>query len=107
MRPKEPSFTIGIEEEYLLVDRDSRDLVVRMPATMLEQCEALAEGQQVKPEFLRSQIEVGTRVCSSIAEARQSLKVLRQAVVSVADTHGLAACMYTSVLTIRSCASIC
>ena len=85
-----PAFTVGIEEEYLLVDRTSRDLVVKMPRAMLEQCESLAEGQQVKPEFLRSQIEIGTRVCASVAEARTALKVLRRAVIEVADSHGLA-----------------
>jgi len=87
---KEPSFTIGIEEEYLLVDRESRDLVTTMPKAMLEQCGARADGQQVKPEFLRSQIEIGTRVCSNVAEVRESLRCLRRAVIEVADSHGLA-----------------
>ncbi|HEX6994230.1 MAG TPA: carboxylate-amine ligase [Gammaproteobacteria bacterium] len=87
---KEPSFTLGVEEEYLLVDRKTRDLVQTMPAPMLEQCAARIEGQQVKPEFMRSQIEIGTRICRSIAEVRDSLAVLRGAVVGVADEHGLA-----------------
>src|SRR5690606_28118179 len=87
---KEPSFTLGVEEEYLLVDRRTRDLVEKMPAPMLEQCEARIEGQQVKPEFMRSQIEIGTRICRSVAEVRDSLEVLRGAVVDVADEHGLA-----------------
>src|SRR5690606_15257883 len=60
---KEPSFTVGVEEEYLLVDRKTRGLVEKMPAPMLEQCAARIEGQQVKPEFMRSQIEIGTRIC--------------------------------------------
>ncbi|HEX6996871.1 MAG TPA: carboxylate-amine ligase [Gammaproteobacteria bacterium] len=85
-----PSFTIGIEEEYLLVDRQSRDLVGTMPASMIEECEARSEGQQVKPEFLRSQIEIGTRICGSVREARASLKPLRRAVAEVAAAHGLA-----------------
>ena len=62
---KEPSFTMGVEEEYLLVDKGTRDLVAKMPRAMLEQCAELAEGQQVKPEFLRSQIEIGTRICKN------------------------------------------
>ncbi|HEY8521808.1 MAG TPA: carboxylate-amine ligase [Gammaproteobacteria bacterium] len=85
-----PSFTIGIEEEYLLVDRESRDLVAKMPASLIEECAARIEDQQVKPEFLRSQIEIGTRICSSIREARASLKPLRRAVADVAAAHGLA-----------------
>jgi carboxylate-amine ligase len=87
---KRPSFTIGVEEEYLLVDRESRDLVKNMPRSMLHECEELAEGQQVKPEFLRSQIEIGTRICNDVGEVRESLKTLRRSVIAVADRHGLA-----------------
>ena len=88
MKLPEPSFSVGIEEEYLLVDRRSRDLVTDMPPTMLEDCEKLAEEQPVSRELLRSQIEVGTRVCHSLAEARAALKCLRRAVVQVAEGHG-------------------
>lgn len=87
---KAPSFTLGVEEEYLLVERASGNLVEQLPEQMLEQCEALAEGQQVKPEFLRSQIEIGTRICRSASEVRESLAVLRRAVIEVADRYGLA-----------------
>ena len=90
MKLPEPSFSVGIEEEYLLVDRRSRDLVTDMPPTMLEDCEKLAEEQPVSRELLRSQIEVGTRVCHNLAEARAALKCLRRAVVQVAEGHGLA-----------------
>ena len=86
----EPPFTLGIEEEYLIVDRDTRDLVTNLPASMLEECEARCEGQQVSPEMLRSQIEVGTRVCADLAEAGESLRLLRRTVIDVADSHGLA-----------------
>jgi carboxylate-amine ligase len=58
---KDPSFTIGIEEEYLLVDRASRDLVREMPAGLFEAA-SKALGDQVAREFLKSQIEVGTTV---------------------------------------------
>ena len=87
---REPSFTLGIEEEYLLVDPETRDLVPKMPASMLEECAARCEGQQVTPELLRAQIEVGTRVCADITEAREALGLLRRAVAEVADEHGLA-----------------
>ena len=89
MSRKEPSFTVGIEEEYLLVDRHSGDLIEQAPPTMLPECEKLLEGQ-VTPEFLQSQIEVGTRVCGSIAEARDDLTHLRKTVSQVASNHGLA-----------------
>ena len=87
---KAPSFTLGVEEEYLLVERESGELVEKLPEQMLEQCEALAEGQQVKPEFLRSQIEIGTRICENAGQVREALKVLRRAVIEVAGRHGLA-----------------
>lgn len=86
---KEPSFTVGIEEEYLLVDRETRDLANDPPATMLKECEYLCQGQ-VSPELLRSQIEVGTRPCSTLEEARWDLARLRRVVVQVAERHGLA-----------------
>lgn len=85
----EPSFTIGIEEEYFLVSRLSRDIVAEPPDGIMEECLGLLEGQ-VGPEFLRSQIEVGTRVCSTLAEARTDLARLRATVAEVAARHGLA-----------------
>lgn len=85
----EPPFTLGIEEEYLLVDRASGDLISEAPPTMLAECEALLEGQ-VTPEFLQSQIEVGTRVCESAADARAQLAHLRKTVSDVATHHKLA-----------------
>ncbi len=89
MTRSEPAFTIGIEEEYLLVDRASRDLVAEPPAGLLEECQARLEGQ-VSPEFLRSQIEVGTRVCASLGEARADLARLRRTVADVTAPQGLA-----------------
>src|SRR5690606_19806984 len=85
---KAPAFTLGVEEEYLVVDRTTRDLVEDLPATMLTQCKSRIDGQQVKPEFMRAQIEIGTRICNSLAEVRDSLTVLRGAVIDVADEHG-------------------
>ncbi|MBI3516810.1 MAG: carboxylate-amine ligase [Proteobacteria bacterium] len=85
----EPAFTVGIEEEYHLVDRATRDLASDPPAGLLDECKAELD-QQVSPEFLRTQIEVGTRVCTSLAEARADLARLRATVARVAGRHGLA-----------------
>ena len=92
MAIREPSFTLGIEEEYLLVDKDSRDLAQEPPPALLAKCqEALLDyGSQVSPEFLRSQIEVGTSVCHTIEEAREELIRLRTTVGTIADEFGLA-----------------
>jgi glutamate---cysteine ligase / carboxylate-amine ligase len=85
----EPTFTIGIEEEYLLVDRESGALIREAPPTMLDECKKLLEGQ-VTPEFFQSQIEVGTHVCHTIQDARNELARLRRAVSDVATAHDLA-----------------
>jgi carboxylate-amine ligase len=84
----EPEFTIGIEEEYLLVDRESLDLA-EAPEALMEDCRAELEGQ-VSPEFLQCQIEVGTRVCRTVGEARDDLRRLRAGVARHAARHGLA-----------------
>jgi carboxylate-amine ligase len=89
MTLKEPSFTIGIEEEYLLVDRTSRDLVSELPPQLFQDCEQ-ALGGQVAREFLKSQIEVETQVHSSVRAAGAELKALRQTVADFANKHGLA-----------------
>ena len=80
-------FTLGIEEEYLLVDRDSLDLAVAPPELMTA-CQGDLQGQ-VSPEFLQCQIEVGTRVCATIADAREDLKRLRACVSRHAAEHNL------------------
>ncbi len=84
----DPSFTVGIEEEYLLIDRKTRNLIAEAPPTMMSECEALLEGQ-VTPEFLQCQIEIGTRVCESLEGAREDLSRLRRTVSQVARGHGL------------------
>ena len=84
-----PSFTVGIEEEYLLVDRESRDLATNPPGEIMIECEAQL-GNRVTAEFMRSQIEVGTRVCNNIGEARGELQELRGTVAKVAGQYGLA-----------------
>lgn len=85
----EPSFTVGIEEEYLLVDRQSREAVTDPPPALLAGCEQrLAD--LVRPEFLTSQIEVGTRVCRTVGEAGRQLGQLRRQVAEVAGEYGLA-----------------
>ena len=86
---KDPSFTIGIEEEYLLVDRASRDLVREMPAGLFEAA-SKGLGDQVAREFLKSQIEVGTSVHRSPGAAGAELAELRRAVAQVAAQHDLA-----------------
>lgn len=85
----EPSFTIGLEEEYLLVDKETRDLVEDPPPELLGECERRLPGQ-VSPEFLRSQVEVATKICGSLGEARAQLALLRKTVAEIAGNYGMA-----------------
>jgi carboxylate-amine ligase len=84
----EPEFTIGVEEEYLLVDRDSLDLA-EAPPELMAACEAELEGQ-VAPEFLKCQIEIGSKPCRTVAEARDDLRRLRACVSRHAAEFNLA-----------------
>ena len=85
----EPQFTLGIEEEYLLVDKETRSLVIDPPKSLLSECKELL-GNQVTNELLRSQIEIGTKVCNNIKEAREDLAKLRKHVIEVTGQHGIA-----------------
>lgn len=87
-RNTEPEFSIGIEEEYLLVDQKSLDLAAA-PSAMMKACDKQLKGQ-VSPEFLQCQIEVGTKVCKNVDEARQNLAHLRKTIKTIANDHGLA-----------------
>tara|TARA_R110002110_G_scaffold55242_19_gene157889 strand:- start:4627 stop:5736 length:1110 start_codon:yes stop_codon:yes gene_type:complete len=81
-------FTIGIEEEYLLVDRDSLDLAAA-PDGLFEACQNDLQGQ-VSPEFLQCQIEIGTCVCETVGAAREDLRRLRATIARHAADHNLA-----------------
>lgn len=83
-----PQLTIGVEEEYLLVDKDTRALVVDPPDDLMEECERRL-GIQVSTELLRSQVEIGTKVCKNVAEVREELVYLRGNIKEVANRYGL------------------
>ena len=84
-----PSLTIGIEEEYLLVDRETRDLVQSPDPAFHKACQEDLGGQ-VTPEFLQCQIEVGSKPVQTPAEARADLAHLRATVSRHATEHGYA-----------------
>ena len=83
-----PHFHVGIEEEYLIVDRESRGLA-DPPQEMFDACTETL-GEKVAHEFMRSQLEVNTPPSKNIAEARGHLADLRRTVIDIADQHGLA-----------------
>jgi carboxylate-amine ligase len=85
----EPAFTIGIEEEYWLVDKTTRNLAADPPEDIVERCSAAACAD-VSPEFLRSQIEIGTTPCRTVGEAAAQLRSLRRTIADIAGEVGLA-----------------
>ena len=89
MHLPEPAFTLGVEEEYLLVDHETRDLVSDPPHELMEQC-VKRLGEQVSPELMRAQIEVGTPFCRSVSDVRDELRKLRGVVAEVSETFGFA-----------------
>jgi carboxylate-amine ligase len=88
MSLKQPTFTFGIEEEYHLVDLETRGFAAA-PAELMAKCEA-ALGKKVAPEFFRSQIEVGTSVCRDFAAGRRELAGLRKTIATIAGQYGMA-----------------
>ena len=83
-----PSFTIGIEEEYQTVDPETRDLRSHIHTEILPQGRLRME-ERVKAEMHQSVVEVGTRVCSCIAEAKIDLFDLRRQMIGLAQENGL------------------
>ena len=83
-----PVFNFGIEEEYFLVHRDTRDLVQKEQPHLMSALKA-ALGDQVANEFLCSQIEISTPVCHSAHQARSELARLRRTVIELAGEHRL------------------
>ena len=82
------AITLGVEEEFFLVDPESRDLVADPDEGIFEACERSGGPHKVVHEFLRSQIETNTRVCSSVADVREALSETRRLVVEAAEAHG-------------------
>ncbi len=85
----EPAFTLGVEEEYLLVDARTGDLASDPPESLVDECASIL-GEQVTNEFLRAQVEIGTKVCANISEIRTELRRLRRGVARACSRHGLA-----------------
>jgi len=82
-----PEFTIGIEEEYQLIDPETRELTSYVQEFLDEGRLVLQD--QIKPEFMQSQVEVGSRICHNIGEAREELYRLRREISDLAASHGL------------------
>jgi carboxylate-amine ligase len=79
-------FTVGVEEEYQIIDSETRELRSQQ-ARMLRSAQA-AVGDEVQPELYLSQIEIGTPVCRNLGEVRRELVRLRREVIAAAAREG-------------------
>jgi len=84
------NITLGVEEEFFLVDPESRDLIADPDPAIFETCERASGPHSVVHEFLRSQIETNTRVCANFIELRKALTETRRLVIDAARQHDVA-----------------
>src|SRR6266704_1907237 len=84
---KAPSLTIGIEEEYQIIDPQTREL--RSYITQILEEGKLLLLEQVKPELHQAMVEVGSHVCQTPAELRTELVRLRRTIMELAAKNGL------------------
>ena len=80
-------FTLGIEEEFQIVDPITRELKSHV-SEILDEGKLLL-GEQIKPEMIQSMIEVGTGVCANIQEAREDITKLRCIISGLANKKGM------------------
>jgi carboxylate-amine ligase len=84
-----PSYTLGIEEELMIVDSETLELTNSIEGLLQDLADTDTEGE-VKPELMESVCEIATTPCTTAAEAGGQLDALRRTVRSVADGRGLA-----------------
>src|SRR2546422_2952757 len=83
-----PTFTIGIEEEYQTVDPVTRDLRSHIHAEIIEKGKLILQ-ERVKAEMHASVVEVGTSVCDNIKDCKEEVRKLRRDMVTLAKENGL------------------
>ena len=89
--PNPDWFTLGVEEEYLLIDRHSKALVVDPPESIFAMARReVGSKVQVTHEMMRSQIEVATRKHHNVADVRADLLHGRRSIAAVAQAFGVA-----------------
>jgi glutamate---cysteine ligase / carboxylate-amine ligase len=84
-----PAFTIGIEEELMIVDRDTLDLASSIEG-VLEDVQGIEQQGEVKPELMESVCEIATAPCRDTREAGEQLRSLRRLVRQAAEGRELA-----------------
>ncbi|MCB9007553.1 MAG: carboxylate-amine ligase [Ardenticatenaceae bacterium] len=84
-----PPLTMGIEEEYQIIDPKSRNLHAYI-SEFLSQDQQREVRLNLMPELMQSQVEVGSNVCQNIGDVRREVVRLRRAVCQLADENGVA-----------------
>lgn len=85
------TITLGVEEEFFLIDPESMALVADPDPALFETCAARQGEHKVVHEFLRSQIETNSRVCASVNEVRTALRETRKLLMAACEQHNIAA----------------
>lgn len=83
-----PPLTLGIEEEYQIIDPKTRNLYSYI-SELLIQDEQRPVSLNIMPELMQSQVEVGSHVCRNVKEIRQEVIRMRREVLSLAEVNGL------------------
>jgi carboxylate-amine ligase len=78
--------TVGIEEEYQIIDPQTRELTSYVQQFLHE---GRVRGTAIQQEFMQSQVEIGTRICKTMHEAHDEIRHLRSTLVDIADNAGV------------------
>lgn len=81
------NFTLGIEEEYMVVDPESRELKSHQQKIVTEGQKVIKD--KVKAEMHQAVVEVGTDICANIDEAFKDVAILRKTISGIANDLGL------------------
>ncbi|HOA24732.1 MAG TPA: carboxylate-amine ligase [Aggregatilineales bacterium] len=81
-----PPLDIGIEEEYQIIDPQTRELTSYVQQFLNV---GRVRGRRIQQEFMQSQVEIGTRVCKNIDEAREEIRHMRRTMLEIADSAGV------------------
>ena len=85
-------FTIGVEEEYQIIEPKTKELCGKAEQIINHVRDNLKPENKdvIQPEMYRSQVEIATVVCQSLSQVRQELTRCRQAVIEAAEISGKA-----------------
>src|SRR5438552_13996123 len=87
MSAKDHTFTLGVEEEFQIIDPETRELRSHIQQILADGKMLLKE--HVKPEMHQSVVELGTEICADAAAARQQVIQLRSELATIAESEGL------------------